>query len=274
MKAIRTISFYSSSLLLLVSLSSALSEPNNNTVIKNFDASGLRLENITMNVEIKTHSGSGMTAEVISQESPEEIVTLNLSNNELVIDQLRTVSAGNISVITHGGKGGARSVVSIGGETTIVEGNNVVVTQSGTYVKPRIKLNVPSGTPIILNNFKGKARIGNINGSFIMKGSGKVVAGNLKEVVLDIGKNSKVDISQVEQVLDVRASGNSKLNIQQGHVEKFDAHLSGNSRVTYDGHADKASIKVADNGKIFIASVDERPQQELSKNGRLTIGNW
>lgn len=274
MKATRQFRIYLFSTLLMSCFLTNVSEAEE-VIVENFDASSLRLENIKMKLEVKTHLSEGIEIKIFTPGVVEKIIETRMSGDELVVEQLKTTSIGDISVISHGtGNGGGRSVVSIGNQTTIIEGNNIVVTQSNSQARSWMVISLPVGTPLSLENFKGKAEIGNTEGAFNMDGSGNVVAGNLTAVTLDIGKNAKVKINQVKQFLKVNASGNSKLQLQQGNVETLQVNVVGNSRVKYGGHAHEASLSVTDNGRLFIASVDKRQNSKISRNGRLSIGNW
>jgi|GEM_PF-5650085 len=271
----KVIGFYIISALFMTSVLMGSSAAEEVVIVKKFDAHNLRFENIKMKLEIKTHTAKGIEVKVFTPDVKEKYIGFEMSGDELVVEQLKTASIGNISVISQStGNGGGRSVVSIGNQTTIIEGNNVVVSHNSSQARPRMEISIPVGTSLTLNNFKGKAMIGNTEGAFNMNGSGKVVAGNLNKVELEISKNAKVEINQVKQLLKVDASGNSKLHLQQGNVENLQVSVTGNSRVKYGGHAHKASLSVTDNGKLFVASVDERRNSTISRNGRLTIGNW
>lgn len=275
MKAIRLIRFNIISTLLMTIFLMNYSSAEEVVMVKKFDAHSLLLENIKMKLEVKTHTKKGIEVKVFTPEVAQKFIGFKMSGGELIVEQLNTVSTGDISVISQStGNGGGRSVVSIGSQTTIIEGNNIVVAYNSAQVRPRMEVSIPVGTPLTLNSFKGKAMIGNTEGTFNMSGSGKVVAGNLNAVKIDIGKNAKVEINQVKQLLTVNASGNSKLKLQHGNVENLQVSVTGNSRVKYGGHAHKASLSVTDNGKLFVASVDERRNSTISRNGRLTIGNW
>lgn len=279
MKVIRQLGLYIFPILLLTGSLTNYSVAEESVIVENYDAHSLRFENIKMKLEVKTHAKKGVEVKIFTSDTEEKLIDLKMSGDELIIEQLKTASTGDISVFSYStGNGGGRSVVSIGNKTTIVEGNNIVVTHSGSQnisqAGRRMVVSVPVGTALTLNNFKGKAAIGNTEGTFNMSGSGKVVAGNLNKVKLEINKNSKVKINQVKHLLEINASGNSKLQLQQGNVENLKVSLTGNSRVKYGGHANKASLSVTDNGKLFIASVDERQNSTISRNGRLTIGNW
>lgn len=243
---------------------------------KKFKADSVRFDNLGMKLDIVEGDSDSIEIRLFNHDDEAKLVKFKVSGNELLVDQVNNYSTGNISVISQGASTGkGRSVVTIGNQTTIVNGNHVVVSHSGiVQAKPRMEVSLPIGTPLTLYNFKGKARIGDIAGPLKMKGSGKIIAGKLNTVDLDLGKNAKVDIDLVEKRLRVNASGNSRLHLQQGNVENLQAVLSGNSRVKFGGHADKASLSVTDNGKLFIASVDERENSAISRNGRLTIGNW
>lgn len=242
---------------------------------KTFKADSVRFDNLGMKIEITSDDRDDIEIRLFNYEE-ENLVKFKVSDNELLVDQVNTSSVGNISVISQGSaSGNGRSVVTIGNQTTIVNGNHVVLSHQGLMQpQPRMEVSLPVGTPLSLYNFKGKARIGDLSGPLKMTGTGKIIAGKLNSVDLDLGKNAKVDIDHVKQKLTVNASGNSRLHLQQGNVENLEVVLSGNSRVKYGGHADKASLSITDNGKLFIASVDEREHSAISRNGRLTIGNW
>ena len=245
------------------------------TLIEKYDADSVRFDNIKMKLDIKTNTTNKIEIKVFSPDEKEKLVKLKMSGNELVIDQIKSPRIGDVSVISHGtGYGGGQSVVSIGNQTTIVKGNHILVSHNGYRSRSRMEVSVPVGTPLTLNNFKGKAQIGDIESKFKMNGSGKIIAGKLNAVDLELERNAKIEIDRVQQDLKVRASGNSKLHLQQGEVDNMQADLIENSRVKYGGHAHKASLSVTDNGKLFIASVDERKNSSISRNGRLTIGNW
>jgi len=272
---IRSLKKYLVSTLLTTCLAMNLVVAEEAALIEQYDADSLRFDNIRMKLDIKTSMTNKVEIKVFSADENEKLVEFNMSGNELVIDQIKSPSIGDISAISYGiGNGGGQSVVSIGDQTTIVEGNNIYVTHSGNKSSAWMEVSVPVGTALTLNNFKGKAEIGDVEGEFKMKGSGKVDAGKLNSVDLELEKNAKVEISQVQKKLSVSASGNSRLHLRQGDVENLHADLTGNSRVKYGGHADNASLSITDNGKLFIASVDERKNSNISRNGRLTIGNW
>ena len=91
-----------------------------------------------------------------------------------------------------------------------------------------------------------------------MQGSGKVVAGSLTDVNVDLNKNARVEIDQVEKNLSITATDNSKLRLKNGDVKKIEAQLTGNSRVKYEGHAHQGEFSVTDNGKLFVSSIQQR----------------
>ena len=241
------------------------------------DVTGIRLENIRMKVDIKTHDEDHVKVKVFGPKEQQDIVQVKQDGAKLIVQQTKaSYTVGDVSVITHsmGKNNNSRSVVTIGGKTTVVEGNGVVITQGNSQPPMNMEIIIPAGTPLSLVDFSGKASIGDIRSSFRMQGSGKVIAGNLADVDLDIDKNAKIEINQVERNLSITAAGNSKLRLKHGDVEQLQAKLSGNSKVKYEGHAQKGNFSVTDNGKLFVSSIAERGASTISRNGRATVGNW
>jgi len=237
----------------------------------------IRLENIKMKIDVSTHNENDVKIDVIGPKDLHDLIQIKNQDSELVIRQLKSeYTVGDVSVITYstGKNDSSRSVVTIGDKTTIVDGGGVVVAQSDKRPSMHMEIKVPAGTPLSLIDFSGKATIGDIRSSFYMQGSGKVTTGSLADVNLEIDKNAKVEIYEVENYLSVLATDNSKLRLKHGDIKEMQAELSGNSRVKYEGHANKGHFSITDNSKLYVTSVDQRSNSKISRNGRLTVGNW
>lgn len=264
-------------LILLIGICTTQAKANETHSVRYKDITSIRLENFKMKVDVTTHDENDVKVKFFGPKEKHELVRINKDRSELVVHQTKSdYTVGDVSVITHstGSSSGSRSVVTIGGKTTVIEGNGVVIAHSDQQPPMYMEIMIPAGTPLSLIDFSGKASIGDIRSSFHMQGSGKVIAGNLADVNLDLYKNAKVEIDQVERYLSITAADNSKLRLKHGDVEEMQAQLTGNSRVKYEGHAHKCDFFVTDNSKLFVSSIDERGNSTISRNGRVTVGNW
>ncbi|MET0070205.1 MAG: hypothetical protein ABW096_09185 [Candidatus Thiodiazotropha sp.] len=237
---------------------------------KQYQAGTLRLESISARITIVVDD-----SQVISVAAPPDLPNgmfeTRLLDDTLLISQEAQAGHGDITVISMGNRGGNRSAVTINGETTLIEGNGVVVS-SDTYLPlPSLTITVPAGTSVELIDFRGKADIGNIDAPLHITGGGKVHCGDVTRAKLKVGRNARIRIARVSEELEIKAAGNSRVYLAEGGVTRMQADVEGNSRVRFSGHAEKAALSVTDNGRLFVAAVDQQEFTSISRNGRLTI---
>ncbi|MCU7851823.1 MAG: hypothetical protein KZQ80_06390 [Candidatus Thiodiazotropha sp. (ex Monitilora ramsayi)] len=238
-----------------------------------YKAQKLRLENLSVRVDVVVSDVPGITVNT-GTGSLADVLDIKQHEDSLLIRQTAQSSYGDISVITTGSGGDNRSILTIHGRTTVIDGNSVVVTHNNPQQVPVLNITVPSGTPMELIDFRGKATIDDTRASLYVRGGGKIEAGDISAARLDVGRNAKISINHVSRALDISASGNSKVDLRSGHVPSLRADVTGNSKVRFSGHAERVDLSVSDNGSLFVASAHRRESTRVERNGRLTIGNW
>ncbi|MEW7990699.1 MAG: hypothetical protein AB2728_15100 [Candidatus Thiodiazotropha sp.] len=239
---------------------------------KQYQAGTLRLESISARITIVVADSQGISV-AASPDLPNGMFETSLFDDTLLIKQEAQASHGDITVISMGNRGGNRSAVTINGETTLIEGSGVVVAGDTHHPLPSLTITLPAGTSVELIDFRGKADIGNIHAPLYITGGGQVRCGEATRTKLDVGRNARIHIARVSEVLEIKAAGNSRVYLTEGGVSRMQADVEGNSRVRFSGRAKKAALSVTDNGRLFVASVDRRESTSISRNGRLTINN-
>lgn len=242
---------------------------------RRFDASKVCLEDVSVQVTIDVREQDIVSVTINGPDRMRNAVSLQVADGCLIVRQSAAASIGEVSVLTLGnGPGNSRSVIAINGVTAVVGGNGVVVANSAPTEATSIEVTIPPGTPLQMRRFSGKATIGDLKAPFSFTGSGKVEAGELTDMSIEVTRNGKFQAAKVSGQLKINASGNSRVGFTTGYVDQLHADLQGNSRVKYAGHAHQAKVSVTDNARLFIASLDTRQETHVTRNGHLTIGNW
>jgi hypothetical protein len=238
-----------------------------------FQAAQVRLDSVRAQVRVVVREQDHVTVRVHDEDDLQDSLKIGVADGVLVIRQTSSRSPGDVSVITmNSGPGTNRSVIRIGGTTTHVEGGAVAAGVALFKPPISIDLTVPPGTPLALREFRGRVEIGDLLAPLEFSGSGRVQVGAVSEVTVDARANCRAEIESVSELLKVNASGNSTVNVPTGNVNLLYAHLKGNSRLRYGGHAQLARLSVKDNARLFVASLDKRQQAHIEGNGRVKIG--
>lgn len=238
-----------------------------------YKAQKLRLENLSAQVDVVVADVPEISV-VMENGSLYNLLDISQQGESLLIRQKEDRSYGDMSVISSNNGVNNRSLLSINGRTTVIEGKSVVMQRNQPYLAEVLQITVPSGTPVDLVDFRGRATIDDTQALLQVTGGGRIVAGEISDARLDVGRNARISIGHVQHTLDISASGNSRVKVMSGQVPSMRADVTGNSRVRFDGHAGRVNLSVSDNGRLFVASAEHREAAHVRRNGRLTIGDW
>ncbi|MCU7845369.1 MAG: hypothetical protein KZQ93_16185 [Candidatus Thiodiazotropha sp. (ex Monitilora ramsayi)] len=238
-----------------------------------YKAQKLRLENLSARVDVVVADVPGISVNT-GTGSLSDRLDIRQHEDSLLIRQKAQAGYGDISVITSGRGGDNRSILSINGRTTVIDGNSLVVMHNQPQQTQVLNITVPTGTPVELIDFRGRAIIEDTMASLHVQGGGRIEAGSISSARLDVGKNARINIDHVSRDIDINASGNSKVDLKSGDVRTLRADVTGNSKVKFGGHAVNVNLSVSDNARLFVASADRRESTRVHRNGRLTIGDW
>lgn len=223
-----------------------------------YDAHALRMENLRADINIRVAAQDGITVNYNGPQELADLLDMEIANNTLTIGQRKRapIRAGNVSVVTIG-TGINKNVVTINGETTVTEGDGIVVVNGQTaHARPQLDIVVPPGTPLILTRFKGKANIGDVRGPLTLDTSGDV------------------HVDSVAETLDLEVTGNGDVRIAAGEVRILNARVSKNGKIRFDGHALEANLTATGNGDLSVAHIEHQPRVRVSRNGDISVGNW
>jgi hypothetical protein len=180
-----------------------------------------------------------------------------------------------------------RSSVTVVGDTTVVAsgGGSAEVTIGGLDSddlaaardeEPIIlRLTVPAGTALTIENFAGDGTIGATDGPLMVILQGGVLqAAAARDPHLTIAGSGDIRLGEATGVLTMAINGSGSIIVDGGMTDAVSATINGAGSLRFGGRAARAGISVNGAGTVDIAHVEARPITRMAGAGSITVGNW
>jgi len=142
---------------------------------------------------------------------------------------------------------------------------------TGHYPTSTLHLYIPENTVLQFHNYRGKAQLSGDFSVVAFSGSGKLNAGNVAKVDLNLNGNAKVTFKQVSETLSVAMKGNSRVTIKNGELESAKVEASGNSRFTHEGSIGRIAVDASGNARVTATSTRHPESIRAQGNARVRL---
>jgi hypothetical protein len=265
-----------------INLGNAVSGSSGETVTegpKQYQASGLELDQLTADVTVETHRGTDMEVTITGPEDEVKAIRANMRGHTLVIGGGTESGQGGMTIVSRGGRTHIRSGrgIVVGGSSImggVFTGNMTVISGGSSGESPtKVTVKVPVGTPISVSGGVGNTHIGDVNGPLTVhvSASGDVVAGRMTDVNLHVQGSGDIRVAEVNGSAVAQVQGSGDITIEGGNISTLSASVMGSGDVTVDGLAQRASLSVMGSGDIRVAHVLERPSKSVMGSGDIRV---
>lgn len=223
-------------------------------------------------VEIHAFAGAlevrvrpGESVRVTLDATPEAVETfeVRVEGDRLVLRGPRRSSSSTVAV-------GDVTVFSGGGDASVVIGGTPAGTPPGP--PPKLALDVPPGTALVIANVTGEVVIGDSGGplSFAMA-AGSARIGRVGATRIDVRGSGEVRVAGVADRLEVAIEGSGLVEVAGGRVDTFTGTISGSGDIRFRGTARRARAEILGAGTIGIHEVLEDPEISVVGAGSVAI---
>jgi hypothetical protein len=135
----------------------------------------------------------------------------------------------------------------------------------------QIRIAVPRGTPVDVDETAGTVTIGNTMGplTFSVQGYTESSIGNVTSAKLDMAGAGKLTIANVYGPVDIDTAGSG--NIRLGDVARIKADIAGSGSVTTGNVNGGIDVDIAGSGDFSAASVHGPASASIAGSGSVTI---
>jgi hypothetical protein len=207
----------------------------------------------------------GESVRVTLDATPEAVETFEarLEGDRLVVRGPRRSSSSTVVV-------GDVTVFSGGGDASVVIGGTPAGTPPGP--PPKLDLDVPPGTGLVIENVTGEVVIGDLGGplSFAMT-AGSARIGRVGATRIELRGSGDVRIAAVTDRLEVAIEGSGLVEVAGGRVDTFSGTISGSGDIRFHGTARRARAEILGAGTIGVHEVLEEPDISVVGTGSVAI---
>lgn len=220
--------------------------------VKTYNTSTLKVEDLVGTLTIDVKDNGPMTVEVSGDKARLNHIRVNAQGSQLDID-------------------GDNSDDS----DSVWDWKNWFNFQDGAYRRTTnlfVRISVPRGTEIKVDDLVGNANIGDTDG-VLHFGAAATTAqiGRVKEAHIDVGGSGKITVAQVDGPLHLDVGGSGKITV--GSTEEVDADIAGSGDVTLGPVAHGMKIDIAGSGDISAPRVNGPVHVDIAGSGSVKIAD-
>ena len=230
------------------------------------DATALRLARLDADVVVEVYNGRTVSYTITGPAAMVGKLRIREDQKRLVIQGPNSGSATRIStgrrnffgqqaVVGRGAvfqSGRDLHVVSSGDQVNVFSSSGSV--SIGDQPNPlKIKVQVPVGAPVDINDVNGKTAVGNTHGPLTINlpNEGRVAAGQVDSLSAGIDGSGRIRVDEVRGKANVRIDGSGRIDI--GHANgEFVASIPGSGRVTLSRITAHAIIRIDGSGEVLM----------------------
>jgi hypothetical protein len=135
-----------------------------------------------------------------------------------------------------------------------------------------VRVTVPRGTEIRIEDLVGNANIGDTGGVLHLDAAATTAhIGHVKEAHIDVGGSGKIFITQVDALLDLDISGSGK--ITAGQTGEVKADIAGSGDVTLGPIAHGLYVEIEGSGDVSTPRVNGPVHVEIAGSGSVKIAD-
>ncbi|HWY15501.1 MAG TPA: DUF2807 domain-containing protein [Rhizomicrobium sp.] len=219
---------------------------------KSFDANAVKLEDIVGSVTVNVRNGGPLTVDVAGSKQRVDGVRVTKDGNRVVIDG-----------------------------SSFSENNSVWDWKNwfnfSTDFSQRadnltIKVTVPKGASVDVNDLVGDATIGDTQGALHFEAAAtKARIGRVARADVSLGGAGKLDIAQVSGPLHLEVGGSGKVTV--GPTQSVHAEIAGSGDAQFGAIAGGLSLDIAGAGDVSAASVNGPTHIDIAGSGSVKIAD-
>jgi len=244
---------------------------------REFETTELSVSNVDADVEIQPGDIDKMVVEVTGSKTAVEDIGVRQQGAELIISGKGSAGGGGGNVVMTGS-----GSVSISGGGVVISGamgrgRTTIVTGGGnTESDVKIKITVPSGSPINISGVNGLATIGDVDGPLraAVLGGSDINAGRVKDAELNVQGSGDIRVQEANGNLSASVQGSGDISVKRGQVTYLNASVMGSGDIKFSGRAQDANLSVMGRGDIYAHHVVNKPSMSIMGRGNIEVGNW
>jgi len=135
-----------------------------------------------------------------------------------------------------------------------------------------VKVTVPKGTRLDVNDLVGNATIGDTQGELHFEAAAtKARIGRVGPARISLGGAGRVDIAQVDGPLHLEVGGSGKVTV--GPTQSVHADIAGSGDAEFGAIAGGLSLDIAGSGDVSAASVNGPTKVDIAGSGSVKIAD-
>lgn len=271
-----------------------------------FLATTLDVQGVEADVDIKPINSTQMTVTIVGPKSAVEDIKIRLQGDTLIIQSngdgsthIRggdvvisgrgAVAIGSVSVRSGGVHTGGRNrdtintcggafvsgLISVSGGS-FVGRDTIVVSDGDGGNNTKIIIGVPKGSAVKVTSVQGNVVIGDTNGQLHANvfGSNDIKAGKVRDATLAVQGSGNISILAVNGNLSMTIQGSGNIRVRGGSVGSLMVNVMGSGNAKFNGEAMNANLFIMGSGDIDVASVKNKPVQNVMGSGDINVGKW
>jgi len=248
---------------LLTSIVPAIAGPNapvsNENEMLSYKASRLVFENVQQDIELS----AARQKEVMFEDAPTEGFVVSRENDTLIVR----------------GTGSHSYRKSLSGVTVIAVNGTALLSVPATGITAKesrtdpLKITVPLDTEVTVRGHNGSLSAAGPYRAVNYQGRGRLNIEYVEDADLDIAGNARVKIEEIRGDLSVNGSGNSRLSVKGGRIEKAIITQKGNSKIRFPGVAEHLHLTAKGNSAFKVGDAVYIEKVDLIGNAKVKFQN-